>query len=516
MYDEHCNQLFENLPNLQVLHIKSVAISDIAIQAILKNCKKLINLSINGNNKITNYGFTGIDSITQEKTGNCISELKNLKILCIRDCHITHELQYELKFNYLKTLYLNMCFKNSILCEATLETLQKNCPTINNLTLYVHNYIINGNQYFDKIIELIIKSLDRGEIKINYKHNEVDEICYFSFTYTKYVRSCYLSCKCNTCSEIEKLYVKDIKAAQLTCHQWLYASQLPEFDKRIVLSFFFPENLNLAKNGITNATMIEISKLENLKSLNINYAYDIDSYGLLIGIGKNKNYKLIDLKCEGIRLNEIDCIQLFENLPNLEIFHCRSSVLCNIIIQTIIKNCKKLIDLRINGNDKITDYGFTGIDLITKEKAGYCISELEQLQFLHIWDCQITYKLLYMIKLKHLKRLYLFLNFQNSFSLDELNIIEENCPRINNITLFFKNYSLNKNINLNKIIEMIKKLEKVRLHGRYKHNWNHPKQEKLFYFSFNYTKYARSFNMTCKCEICANIDKLCKTALFSK
>ncbi|XP_055386868.1 uncharacterized protein LOC129615613 [Condylostylus longicornis] len=205
------------------------------------------------------------------------------------------------------------------------------------------------------------------------------------------------------------------------------------------------EVLNLERNDAFNSTaMKKVLELRHLKILNINQAYNSFNYD----ITPRKNFKLVQLQCDGINLNDENFCKLFENLPNLEVLHTSTTTVSNIGIQSIIKNCKKLTELHFVGSEKITKYGLNGIDPVSSEKTGNCITELKNLEVLNVRNCHITKDLPLELKFQNLKKLILTDIFLENSILDEtiFECIRKNCPNVNYLSVFLKNVDTSEEI----------------------------------------------------------------------
>ncbi|XP_055379303.1 uncharacterized protein LOC129610682 [Condylostylus longicornis] len=276
------------------------------------------------------------------------------------------------------------------------------------------------------------------------------------------------------------------------------------------------ERININQNILlTDITMFEISKLKNLKYLNINECWEIGRDGIINGLAKNMNNKLIELKCVEINLPNDAFLEISNKLSNLQVLHCGGfrKTINDTGIQYIIKNLRNLIDLSIYSSE-VTDYGITGVDLQTKHKTGSCLSELRHLNHLNL-QCEITDQtLLHGIKFKNLKTLHLRLHYPFSIydSAFVLNVFTQNSPSIEELSLDGILY--NENVHFDEAIEILitnlTKLKRIYIKGHCEKDCTSTDWTRINIFLIKFRKDLSTVEIDCDCKICINLKYICE------
>lgn len=219
-------------------------------------------------------------------------------------------------------------------------------------------------------------------------------------------------------------------------------------------------------SALTDPGIMAVGQLRKLKILDISECWSITGRGIVKAIATQANYTLLELNVCAVNLCESAALKLadkFASLRLLELGHCSQSV-SDLCLQIIFKNLIWLRNLNLDGCDKITDRGMTGIGMRQtvhnfeanmtavattptekngqqqepyndNENSDYSIARLEGLQVLRLSKCSklTDISLIHAFKLKELKKI----NLDKCPHISHLGIkhLVRNCPSLEAVDL---------------------------------------------------------------------------------
>ncbi|XP_053685768.1 dynein regulatory complex subunit 6-like [Sabethes cyaneus] len=167
--------------------------------------------------------------------------------------------------------------------------------------------------------------------------------------------------------------------------------------------------------GVSDYGAAQVFKLRQLKCLNLS-SCRISKRGIFEGMANNNKISLIELHLENLSPLDDECfIKIGLSFPNLTLLNLAGSASCmtNCALQHVFLHLTNLKHLNLERSTKLTDAGFTGIDLPQKTFAIWDIAEtfsidrLKKLRILKVSGCfKITdFTLRYAFRFMELKEL---------------------------------------------------------------------------------------------------------------